>query len=91
MSEFKPEVQELITIIPTTDKKEIHISHIVNKGSEYIDIRTYYQGKMDLKGVINMLPGKGIWIPIDSADEVATQILGFTSICQVSTGEENEY
>lgn len=69
MSDFW-NTEKTIAIIPKNDKGEqIHVKKVSKGKREYIDVRTFYTKDDEL------LPGKGISIPIDLADEIALKIL----------------
>lgn len=86
MSELKIEKQELIQVIPQSDKKEIHITDVSSRGKQYIDVRQYYFDKVEE----TFKPGKGIWIPQEVAEEVATVILDFLDIYHIDPSEDSD-
>ena len=70
MAEAFWDTEKTIVILPKNDKGEqIHVKKVSKGKKEYIDVRTFYTKGDEL------LPGKGIAIPIDLADEIALKIL----------------
>ncbi|MCU7521945.1 MAG: transcriptional coactivator p15 [Ignavibacteria bacterium] len=71
MAEFKWDTEKLVGTVGKNQKgDEIQIRLTSLKGKSYVDVRTYYKDKND-----ELKPGKGISIPDDLADEVATIIM----------------
>lgn len=70
MSEAFWDNEKTLGVIPKNDRgEEIQVKKVSKGSKEYIDVRTFYTKDGQL------LPGKGISIPIDLADEIALKIL----------------
>jgi predicted DNA binding protein len=67
----------LITEIPKNDKGDvIRIKKVKLKKTVYVEIRHWYVNKDSQ----NLLPSKGILIPDDLVDEVATHLLSSNEV-----------
>lgn len=64
--------EELVAEIGKNEKGDvIKIQKVEKSGKQYVDVRTFYVDKNSGE----LMPGKGISIPSDLADEVANDIL----------------
>lgn len=64
------DTEKTIATLPKNDRgEEIHVKKVTKGKKEYIDVRAFYPKDNEL------LPGKGIAIPIDLADEIALKIM----------------